>query len=96
MNLQTKFDLLTTKQTERMLLQSHRNYYEHGEKAGCLLKHQQKHQAAPCVISQKKTLPVTRCLTPLISMQHLNLFTPLFTNQIFRLILLSRTGLLTI
>ena len=52
LNLQTEFDLLTTKQEEHMLLQSRGNEYEHGEKAGRLLAHQLKRQAASRLIPQ--------------------------------------------
>lgn len=51
-SLQAEFDLLSTKQAGHMLLQSHGNYYEYGDKESHLLAHQLKHQASSCLIPQ--------------------------------------------
>ncbi len=45
LDLQIRFNLLSTKKTERLLLKSHGYAYEHGEKAGRLLACQLKCQA---------------------------------------------------
>lgn len=46
MLLQTEFDVLSTTQTERMLLKSKQVFHEQGEKAGKLLAHQLRQSAA--------------------------------------------------
>lgn len=51
---QTEFDLITTTDAERLLLGSRATYYEHGNKAGRLLTHQLRRQAASHIITQIK------------------------------------------
>lgn len=46
LELKTKFDLLTTHQTEYILLKSKSNYHEHSEKTGKLLANQLKGRKA--------------------------------------------------
>lgn len=61
LNLQSEFDLLSTKDAERLLLHSRATYFEHGEKASRLLAHQLKRRAASRLIPQ--TLDPTGSLT---------------------------------
>lgn len=53
-SLQSEFDLITTTDAERLLLRSRATYYEHGDKAGRLLAHQLRRQAASHIIPQIK------------------------------------------
>ena len=50
LELKTRFDLLTTYQTQNILLKNKSNYYEHGEKCGKLLASQLKRQRAKQLI----------------------------------------------
>lgn len=52
--LQTELDLVTTNEAERLLLHSRSKYYEHGNKAGRLLAHQLRRQAASRLIPRIK------------------------------------------
>lgn len=54
-NLQMEYNLLTTHETEKLLLHSRGFLYEHGEKAGRLLAHQLKSRTASQQISQIRT-----------------------------------------
>ena len=49
---QTEYNLLTTRDAERLLLKSRGNLYEHGDKAGRLLAHQLKSRSASQSIPQ--------------------------------------------
>ena len=44
LNLQSEFNLLSTTDAERLLLHSLGTYYEHCDRASCLLTHQLKHR----------------------------------------------------
>ena len=50
--LQTEFDNLSIRQTERMMLKTRQTYYEHGERAGKLLCHQLKQTVAQNAIPE--------------------------------------------
>ncbi|KAG7522338.1 hypothetical protein JOB18_019938 [Solea senegalensis] len=52
LDLQTKYDLLSSEKTERMLLKSRGFVYEHGEKAGRLLARQLKCKSSDQLITQ--------------------------------------------
>lgn len=52
LDLQSQYNLLSTKKTERLLLKSRGYFYEHGEKAGRLLAQQLKRQAVSRQIPQ--------------------------------------------
>lgn len=52
LGLQTEFNLLSTKDAEKMLLKARGTLYEHGDKAGRLLAHQMKGKMASQQISQ--------------------------------------------
>lgn len=55
LKLQTEFDLLTTNETARQLLQARHRSYEHGEKAGKLLALQIRQSAASRMITEVRT-----------------------------------------
>ena len=50
--LQTQYNLISTSETERLIMRSRGSHYEHGEKAGRLLAHQLKFKSASQIISQ--------------------------------------------
>ena len=51
-SLQTQFNLISTSETERLIMRSRGLYYENGEKSGRLLAHQLKSKSAAQIISQ--------------------------------------------
>lgn len=53
--LQTEFNLLSTKQSEQLLLTSRRSRYEHGEKASRILDHQLCKSESTHIIPEIKT-----------------------------------------
>lgn len=54
LDLQTEFDLISSKSAERMLLLTSGTFYEHGDKANRLLAHQLKRQSTSHLIPQIK------------------------------------------
>lgn len=55
--LQTEFDNLSIRQTERMMLKTRQTYYEHGQRAGKLLCHQLKQTMAQSAIPEIRVSP---------------------------------------
>jgi len=56
LDLQAELDLVLTEEAERLLLHSRSTYYEHGDKAGRLLAHKLRRQAASRLIPQIQDL----------------------------------------
>ena len=63
--LQAEFDIISTKEAERLLLRSRGSYYEHGDKASRLLAHQLRRQATSCLIPSIKNACDTITTDPL-------------------------------
>lgn len=51
-SLQTQYNLISTSETERLIMRSRGSYYEQGEKSGRLLAHQLKSKSAAQIISE--------------------------------------------
>ena len=80
--LQTEFDNLSIKQTERLLLKTKQTYYEHGEKAGRLLCHQLKQVAANSAIPEiRLTQDATSTHPQIINDKFKAYYTELYTSQ---------------
>lgn len=81
LELQTKFDLLTTHQTQNLLLKSKSTFYEHGEKTGKLLANQLKGRWAKQHITNIRTESGDVPLDPIKinTIVHLKIFTPNYT-----------------
>lgn len=65
LDLQAEFDLISTKEAERLLLCSRGSYYEHGDKASRLLAHQIRRQATSRLIPTIKNTYDTITADPL-------------------------------
>ena len=63
--MQAEFDLISTKEAERLLLYSRGSYYEHGDKASRLLAHQLRRQATSRLIPSIKNTCDTTTMDPL-------------------------------
>lgn len=65
LDLQAEFDLMSTKEAERLLLRSRGSYYEYGDKASRLLAHQLRRQATSRLIPSIKNSYDTITTDPL-------------------------------
>lgn len=65
LDLQAEFDLISTKEAERLLLRRRGSYYERGDKASRLLAHQLRRQATSRLIHSIKNTYDTITTDPL-------------------------------
>lgn len=81
-NLQMDYNLLTTHETEKLLLRSRGFLYEHGEKAGRLLAHQLKSRTASQQIKQIRTSSGELTIVPsVINDTFKNYYSNLYTSE---------------
>lgn len=64
-SLQTQYNLISTSETERLIMKSRGLYYEHGEKSGRLLAHQLKSKSAAQIISEIEDIRGSATTDPL-------------------------------
>lgn len=77
--LQTRFDLLSTHSIERQLLQSKSLFYVHGDKSGKMLPISSGDLKQNSTSQKSRWMMVTPPQIPLKSTTHLGIFTPDFT-----------------
>lgn len=81
--LQSEFNSLSIKQTERLLLKTKQTYYEHCDKAGRLLSHQLKQSSADRTITEIRTEQGTISSHPtIINDQFKEFYSNLYASQV--------------